>query len=43
MRYKAGLLDFKALLQIARGAADTEFGSIPQHNTFIIQVRYQFF
>ncbi|MEK8015863.1 MAG: hypothetical protein VSS75_003280 [Candidatus Parabeggiatoa sp.] len=43
MRYKAGSLDFKALLQIARGGADTEFGSIPQHNTFIIQVRYQFF
>ncbi|HIE02364.1 MAG TPA: hypothetical protein EYP59_19120 [Thiotrichaceae bacterium] len=44
MRYKTGSLDFKALLQIARGAAaDTEFGSIPQHNTFIIQVRYQFF
>jgi len=43
MRYKAGTLDVKTLMQIARGGADTEFGSIPQHNTFIIQVRYQFF
>ncbi|EDN70702.1 conserved hypothetical protein, secreted [Beggiatoa sp. PS] len=43
IRYKAGSLDVKALLQIARGAADTEFGSIPQHNTFIIQVRYKLF
>lgn len=43
IRYKEGVFEIKALMQIARGAADTEFGSIPQPNTFIIQIRYQLF
>jgi hypothetical protein len=43
MHYKEGTLEVKALVKIARGAADTEFGSIPQHNIFMLQLRYQLF
>jgi hypothetical protein len=43
VRYLEGSLDMRASIQIAHGAGDTEFGSIPQQNTFTIQLRYQFF
>jgi len=43
IRYVQGHLDLKVYLQLARGAADTEFGSVPQHNTFVLQLRYQLF
>ena len=43
IRYVQGHLDLKAYLQMARGAADTEFGSVPQHNTVVLQLRYQLF
>jgi hypothetical protein len=43
IRYLEGHLNIKALIQIAHGAGNTEFGSIPPQNTFIMQLRYQFF
>jgi len=43
IRYVQGHLDLKAYLQLAHGAEDTEFGSIPQHKSFVLQLRYQLF
>ena len=43
IRYLESSLDIRTSIQIAHGAGDTEFGSIPPQNTFTIQLRYQFF
>lgn len=43
IRYVQANLDLKAYLQLARGAANTEFGSVPQDNTLMIQLRYNLF
>ena len=43
IRYLKDHLAIETSVQIAHGAGDTEFGSVPQQNIFIVQLRYQFF